>query len=111
MALRSAVWSCIATVNLVGGAPLKPRPERSCSIRRTPHRELSMHWEGEMSFSEWMQKGWYVFLVSVALGGALASVVADLFFHPLVRHSILVGAVLGWAATYVIYKAEYPRDE
>jgi hypothetical protein len=63
-----------------------------------------------MSFSQWMQKRWYVFLVSVALGGALASVVVDLFIPSLVSYSILMGALLGWAAAYVIYRAENPGE-
>lgn len=63
-----------------------------------------------MSFSQWMQKRWYVLLVSVALGGALGSVAVDLFFPSLIGHSILVGALLGWAATYIIYRAENPGE-
>lgn len=43
-------------------------------------------------------------------GGALASVAVDLFFPSLISHSILVGALLGWAASYIIYNAENPRE-
>jgi hypothetical protein len=64
-----------------------------------------------MSFSQWMQKRWYVFLISVALGGALASVLVDMFAPSLISHSILVGALLGWAASYVICRAENPGEE
>jgi hypothetical protein len=64
-----------------------------------------------MSFSEWMQKRWYVFLVSMALGGAVASIVANQYFHALARYSIILGALLGSAAAYIIYKAEQPGEE
>jgi hypothetical protein len=64
-----------------------------------------------MSFSQWVQKRWYVFLISVALGGALASILVDLFVPSLISHSIFVGALLGLAASYAIYKAENPGEE
>jgi hypothetical protein len=67
--------------------------------------------EEEMSFSEWMRKRWYVLLISAGLGSALASVVGDLYFYPLGRHSVIVGVLLAYGATYIIYKAEHPGDE
>jgi hypothetical protein len=72
---------------------------------------MSTDQEEEMSFAEWIQKKWYVLLISTGLGAGVASVVCQVFFYPLARHSAILGALLGWAATYIIYKAEHPGEE
>jgi hypothetical protein len=64
-----------------------------------------------MSFAEWLRRKWYVFLISTALGAAVASVICQLYFYSLAQHSFILGGVLGWAATYVIYKSEHPGEE
>jgi len=70
-----------------------------------------MEREGKMSFWEWKQKRWYVFLISSVLGIGAAAVVGLLFFYPLVRYAWIPAVLLGYGASYIMYKAEYPGEE
>ena len=65
---------------------------------------------GQMSYSDWMRKRWYVLLICVGLAVGLMSVVGDLYCYPLGRHSIFLGSMLGWGVTYLIYLMEEPAE-
>jgi hypothetical protein len=63
-----------------------------------------------MDFSDWMRKRWYVFLICVALGAGLTSVILQIFYYPLAQYSSFIGGLLGFCVAYLIYKSERPAE-
>jgi xanthine/uracil permease len=56
-----------------------------------------------MSYTDWLQKRWYIAIIIIGIAAALA----QLFIS---RYSVTIGLLVGYAMSYVIYKYEYPEE-
>lgn len=61
-----------------------------------------------MTFDNWVRKKWYVIVICAGLGAGLMQFIGDSFFDPNFRFYGTIGLMLGYGASYAIYKSEYP---